>query len=159
MSAVFCYWFILYFQRIPLQIFVFELLNYQILLIVHWQVSGQNLLDQPRFTCPKMDLFHISQRKHTVWPQWLEHGWLDYRGWFELFFQSLQNSSNSSRKQIFRDFFSFYHGIVCCVYSSELPHWGNSNKYTRHTIVVVENRKEFPKLSLFASWTGAMINP
>ena len=24
---------------------------------------------------------------------------------------------NSSRKQIFRDFFLFYHGIVCCVYS------------------------------------------
>ena len=23
----------------------------------------------------------------------------------------------------------------------------------------VENRKDFPKLSLFASWTGAMINP
>ena len=37
------------------------------------------------------------------------------------FFQSLQNSSNSSRKQIFRDFFLFYHGIVCCVYSLELP--------------------------------------
>ena len=29
---------------------------------------------------------------------------------------------NSSRKQIFRDFFLFYHGIVCCVYSLELPH-------------------------------------
>ena len=37
-------------------------------------------------------------------------------------FQSLQNSSNSSRKQIFRNFFLFYHGIVCCVYSLELPH-------------------------------------
>ena len=38
----------------------------------------------------------------TVYPQWLEHGWLVYRD----FFQSLQNSFNSSRKQIFRDFFS-----------------------------------------------------
>ena len=51
-------------------------------------------------------------------------------------FQSLQNSFNSSRKQIFRDFVSFYHGIVCCVYSLELPHRGNSNEYTQHTIIV-----------------------
>ena len=50
-------------------------------------------------------------------------------------------------------FFLFYHGIVCCVYSLESPHWGDSNKYTKHTII-----KDFPKLSLFASWTGAMIN-
>ena len=31
-------------------------------------------------------------------------------------FQSLQNPSSSSRKQIFRDFFLFYHGIVCCTH-------------------------------------------
>ena len=55
--------------------------------------------------------------KYTVSPQRLEHGWLVYRGWFELFFQSLQNSSNSSRKQIFNDFFLYCHGIVCCVHS------------------------------------------
>ena len=52
-------------------------------------------------------------------------------------------------KQIFMDFFLFHHGIVCCVYALELPHRENR----------VENRKDFPKLSLFASWTGAMINP
>ena len=46
------------------------------------------------------------------------------------FFQSLQNLSNSSRKQIFRDFFLFYHGIVCCKYSLESPHRGDSNEYT-----------------------------
>ena len=51
-------------------------------------------------------------------------------------FPSLQNSSNSSRKQIFNDFFLFYHGIVCCVFSLESPHRGNSNEYTRHTITV-----------------------
>ena len=44
------------------------------------------------------------------------------------FFQSLQNSSNSSRKQIFKAFFLFYHGIVCCVYSLEPPHRGDSNE-------------------------------
>ena len=33
-------------------------------------------------------------------------------------------------------FFLFYHGIVCCVYSSESPHQGDSNEYTQHTIIV-----------------------
>ena len=39
-------------------------------------------------------------------------------------------------KQIFADFFLFHHGIVCCVYSLESPHRGDSNEYTQHTIVV-----------------------
>ena len=39
------------------------------------------------------------------------------------------------RKQIFRDFFLFYHGIECCVYSLESPHRGDSNEYTQHTII------------------------
>ena len=30
----------------------------------------------------------------------------------------------------------FYHGIVCCVYSLESPHRGDSNEYTQHTIIV-----------------------
>ena len=30
---------------------------------------------------------------------------------------------------------------------------------TLNILVCVENHKDFPKLSLFASWTGAMINP
>ena len=29
-----------------------------------------------------------------------------------------------------------YHGIVCCVYSLESPHWGDSNEYIQHTIIV-----------------------
>ena len=44
------------------------------------------------------------------------------------------------------------------MYSLESPLRGDSKEYTRHTITV-ENRKDFPKLSLFASRTGAMINP
>ena len=32
--------------------------------------------------------------------------------------------------------FLFYHGIVCCVYSLESPHRGDSNEYTQHTIIV-----------------------
>ena len=39
-------------------------------------------------------------------------------------------------KQIFTDFFLFHHGIVWCVYTLELPHRGDSNEYTQHTIIV-----------------------
>ena len=52
------------------------------------------------------------------------------------FFESLRNSSDSSRKQIFREILSFYHEIVCCVYSLESPYRGDSNEYTQHTIIV-----------------------
>ena len=43
---------------------------------------------------------------------------------------------DSSRKQIFKEIVSFYHEIVCCVYSLESPHRGNSNEYTQRTITV-----------------------
>ena len=49
---------------------------------------------------------------------------------------SVPTKSFSSSKQIFRDFFLFYHGIVCCVHSLESPHRGDSNEYTQHTIIV-----------------------
>ena len=54
--------------------------------------------------------------------------------------------------------FLFYHEIVCCVYLLESPHRGYSNEYTQHTIIVKEIKK-IPKLSVFASWPGIMINP
>ena len=53
-----------------------------------------------------------------------------------LFFESLRNSSESSRKQILKGIFLFYHEIVCCVYSLESPHRRDSNEYTQHTIIV-----------------------
>ena len=53
-----------------------------------------------------------------------------------LVFESLWNSSDSLRKQIFREIFLFYHIIVCWVYSLESPHRGDSNEYTQHTIIV-----------------------
>ena len=31
---------------------------------------------------------------------------------------------------------TFYQKIICCVYSLELPHRGDSNEYTQHTIIV-----------------------
>ena len=39
------------------------------------------------------------------------------------------------RKQTFREIFSFYHEIVCYVYSLELSHQGSSNEYTLHIII------------------------
>ena len=33
-------------------------------------------------------------------------------------------------------FFLFYHGIVCCVYSLDSPHRGDSNEHTQRTIIV-----------------------
>ena len=39
-------------------------------------------------------------------------------------------------KYILRYFFLFYHWIVCCVYSLESAHRGDSNDYTQNTIIV-----------------------
>ena len=39
------------------------------------------------------------------------------------------------------EFFLFYHEIVCCVYSLESPHRGDSNEYTQDTIIVLEIKK------------------
>ena len=63
-------------------------------------------------------------------------------------FESLGNSSDSATKQIFREIFLFYHKMVCCVYSLELPYRGYFNEYTQHIIIVL---KDFPKLLSFAS--------
>ena len=72
----------------------------------------------------------------TVELRWLEYRWLVYHGLFELVFESLRNSSDSSRKQIFNEIFLFYREIVCCVYSLESPHRGDSNEYNQYTIIV-----------------------
>ena len=79
----------------------------------------------------------------TVHLQWLEHWWLVYRGWFEHVFESLGNSYDSSRKQIIRDIsgkFS-YRENVCCVYSLESPHRGDSDEYTQDTIILYKVKK------------------
>ena len=51
-------------------------------------------------------------------------------------FESLWNSSNHSRKQIFKEIFLYYHEIVCCVYSLESHHQGDFNENTQRTIIV-----------------------
>ena len=40
--------------------------NYHILLRVHGQLNGQNLFVRLRVTCPKIDIFPISHRKHML---------------------------------------------------------------------------------------------
>ena len=45
-----------------------------------------------------------------------------------LFFESLRNTSDSSRKQIFKE-------IFLCMYSLESPHRGDSNEYSQHIII------------------------
>ena len=59
-------------------------------------------------------------------------------------FKSLLNSSDSSRKQLFKEIVLFYHEIIYCVYSLESPHQGDSNEYTQHTIIM----KQIEKISL-----------
>ena len=48
----------------------------------------------------------------------------------------------AQENKFLRKFSYFFREIVCCVYSLESPHRYNH---------CVENRKDFPKLSLFAS--------
>ena len=42
----------------------------------------------------------------------------------------------AQEKKAFREIFLFYYEVVCCVYSLESPHRGDSNEYTQHTIMV-----------------------
>ena len=67
------------------------------------------------------------------------------------------NSSDSWRKQIFREIFSFYHDIVCCLYSLEsLIEAILMNTFNIQLLCI--KSKRCPKLSPFASWSDAMIN-
>ena len=74
-------------------------------------------------------------------------------------FQSLQNPSNSSRKQIFWDFFPYFimELYVVCIHKNRLIEAILMS--TLNIQSLCRQLKKFPKLSLFASWTGAMINP
>ena len=55
-------------------------------------------------------------------------------GYFEPLRVSHDARSGSKWRQ-FSDFFSsFWTIMVWCVYSLELPRWGNSNEYTQHTV-------------------------
>ena len=51
------------------------------------------------------------------------------------FFSPYEILLTAQENKIFKEMFFFYHEIVCCVYSLELPHRGDSNKYAQHTIM------------------------
>ena len=46
-------------------------------------------------------------------------------------YKILPMSQENKHLGIFMDFFLFYHEIIYCVYSLELPHRADSNKYTQ----------------------------
>ena len=50
--------------------------------------------------------------------------------------ESLRSSSDSSKKATLRGGFIFYHEIVCGAYSLESLYRGDTNEYTKHTIIV-----------------------
>ena len=54
----------------------------------------------------------------------------------------------NSRKQIFKESFLFCRENVCCVYSLESPHRGDSNKYTQHTIILYKSEKTFKNIPI-----------
>ena len=104
----------------------------------------------------------IYNPSNTVELQWLEHRWLVYLGLFELIFESLRDFSDSSRKQILREVFLFYHEIVCCVYILESSHRYDSNEYTQHTIILLKTenislnyRHLLPDLAPWLNLTGS----
>ena len=76
----------------------------------------------------------------TVELQWLEHHW-NHVNMFET--GVVQDNECCSKYQVRkhnRDIFSITFNMkVCCVFSLELPHRGNSNENTKHTIF---NRKK-----------------
>ena len=78
----------------------------------------------------------VKKRQHTVGIS-IARTPLARSPWlFALVFESLRNSSDRSRKQIFKEAFLFHYEIVCCVYSLESPLRGDSNEYTQHTVIV-----------------------
>ena len=65
-------------------------------------------------------------------------------------FESIPICSDCSIKQIGKKIFLFYHEIVCCMYSLEFPHRGDSNEYTQQPLLS-RRLKTIPKVSPFAS--------
>ena len=77
--------------------------------------------------------------------RWLEYRWRVYHDWFgERVFESLGNSSDSSRKQMFRDILTnvlllSWKCILCVLI--RIVSWGDSNSYTQYTTILktIEN--------------------
>ena len=80
-----------------------------------------------------MSSFTLSYSIFTVELQWLEHLW-DYENMFET--EVVRAKECSSKCQARRhnwDIFSIFFNIkVCCVFSLESPHRGDSNECTQY---------------------------
>ena len=82
-----------------------------------------------------------------------------YHGWFEHVFESLRNSSDSSRKQIFRDILEEFSYFIMKIYVVS-THKNCLISYFKLTYnYFKEAQKAIPKLSPFASWPSATIKP
>ena len=79
--------------------------------------------------------FCTVQKVNTVKPQWQEHRWLVYCRWFELVFESLGNSSDSSRKQMFRDIFENFSCLIMNIFVV-YTHRSDFSEYTQQTIIL-----------------------
>ena len=88
----------------------------------------------------------------TVELQWLQHWWLMHHSYFKLVLESLTKNSipaDITVSAINFGWFPFYIDMVCCVYSLELPRWGDSNENTQHTFML-EKLKEISLLCLLS---------
>ena len=68
---------------------------------------------------------------------------------------------NSARsKGLIGIFFIFFNMKVCCVFSLESPHRGDSNEYTQYTIFNMKkkNPKIIPNLQLWAVFSKGLKN-
>ena len=79
---------------------------------------------------------------------------------FQIKIQSNFNGSNTfgTKKVSLRQGISliFYNMEVCCVFSLESPHWGDSNEYTQYTIFSIKKKitLNFPKSAAMDFFQG-----
>ena len=96
----------------------------------------------------KQLLYLNMHNQDTVELQWLKHLW-DHEYMFET--GVVRANECYSKRQVRkhnRDIFSIFYNIkVCCVFSLELPHRGDSNEYTQYTIFYIKKKipRNYPK--------------
>ena len=93
--------------------------------ILHFAISWTLLYREVSKLCIER-VFTINAQ-FTVKLKWPGHGWLVHRGWFELVFESLGNSSDRSRKRFRDSIGNFSYFII--------------EMYIRHTIILFKIEK------------------
>ena len=66
------------------------------------------------------------------------------------YFEPMRVYNSARSGGIIRISLSFYNMKVCCQFSLESPHWGDSNAYTQHTVFKIK-KKNHTKLSKICS--------